>query len=153
HGDREYIIEVHLDWITSTLFADCERSRWCCRREDRVHAFSKYPLKILLDQGAHLLRAQIVSVILPPRQHARLDSHLPANFLTNSPRPGVFVPCGDTPRVGAEAIPHAVVAGEIGGSFCWRNNVISRERITRVRQRDICCLGTSRFEPFDPLLP
>src|SRR5262249_55599199 len=128
-------------------------SRWCCRREDRVHAFSKYPLKILLDQGAHLLRAQIVSVIVARRQHVGADHHPPANFLAKSLRPGVFVHCGDTTRVSAEAIPHAVVAGEIGGSFCWRNNVISWERITRVRQRDISCLGTSRFEPFDPLLP
>src|SRR5262249_18343748 len=62
HVDRhcEHVVEIHLDWIGSTLLADAEGRRWRRGGEDRIHAFGKDPLEITLDQRAHLLCAQVI---------------------------------------------------------------------------------------------
>src|SRR5437867_2589234 len=69
HRHRENIVEVHLDRIGAALFADAEGRRRRRRRQDRADALGEAILKILLDQGADFLRAQVIGVVIAGREH------------------------------------------------------------------------------------
>src|SRR5215218_4660359 len=45
HRHRKNVVEIHLDRIGATLFADAERRRWRRWRQDRADAFCKAVLK------------------------------------------------------------------------------------------------------------
>src|SRR5690606_3601881 len=53
----------------------------------------------------------------------------------------------------AKAIANAVVAREVRGRFGRRDNVIGRQRVLRMRQRDVDDLRAGVLEPRNPLLP
>ena len=53
----------------------------------------------------------------------------------------------------AQAVAHAVIAREVGRGFRRRHDVIGRQRVFRVRQRDIDHLGAGILQPCDALAP
>src|SRR5690606_31061923 len=52
-----------------------------------------------------------------------------------------------------EPIAHTVVAGEVRGGLGRRDDIVSGERVSRVRKADLHDLRTRSPEPVHPLLP
>src|SRR5499433_909624 len=111
---REHVVEIHLDWIGSTLLADAEGRRWRRGGEDRIHAFGKDPLEIALDQRAYLLCAQVVGVVIAGRKHVGADHDAPAYLLAETAPARVLIHVGDVAPGNAQTVAHAVVTREIG---------------------------------------
>ena len=65
----------------------------------------------------------------------------------------LLVHVGDVAALLAQAVAHAVIAREIGRGLRRRDDVIGRQRIARVRQRDLDDLGAGVAQPGDALLP
>src|SRR5262245_40239491 len=69
HRHREYVVEIHLDRVGSPLLADAERGRGRGGGENRIDTSREDGLEIALDQRAHLLRPQIVGVVIAGGEH------------------------------------------------------------------------------------
>src|SRR4051812_15421679 len=90
HRHRKDVVEIHLDRI-GALFADAEGRRRRRRRQDRVDAFCKTVLKVLLDQGADFLRAQVIGVVIAGREHIGTDHDAAADFVAKPLGAGLLV--------------------------------------------------------------
>ena len=69
---------------------------------------------------------------------------------TSLPKPSARVPLvhvDDVAAGNAQAVAHAVIAREIGRGLGRRHDVICRQRVFGVRQRDVDGLGAGVFEP------
>src|SRR5438093_5570078 len=104
-------------------------------------------------QRAHLLRAQIVGVVVAGREHVSADHHPPAHFLAETLRARLLVHVDDVAARNAQSVAHAIVAREVRGGFRGRHDVIGRQRVFGMRQRDLDDLGAGGLEPGDALFP
>src|SRR6266545_6762902 len=116
HRHRKNVVEVHLDRI-GALLADAERRRWRRRSQDRADTLGEAILKILLDQGADFLRAQIIGVVIAGGKHIGADHDAAADFVAKTLGAGVLVQFADRTARHAQAVAHAVVAREVGRGF------------------------------------
>src|SRR5450756_2771268 len=96
------------------FFADAERGRRRRRRQHGVHAGLEAGLEVALDQRAHFLRAQIISVVITGREHIGADHYAPAHFGTETFATRTLIHVGDVAARHTQAIAHAVIAREIG---------------------------------------
>ena len=108
---------------------------------------AKQSSKSRLIKRAHLLRPQIVSVVVAGGQHVGADHDAPAHFLAETRRARVLVHVDDVAAGNAQPVAHAVIAREIGRRLRRRDDVVSRQRIFGVRQRNLDCLGAGILEP------
>jgi hypothetical protein len=53
----------------------------------------------------------------------------------------------------AQAVAHAIIAGEVRRGFGGRDDIVGRQRIFRVRERDVDDLGAGILSQAMPLLP
>src|SRR5262245_54208732 len=153
HGHREDVVEVHLDGIGAALLADAERRRRRRRCQDRRDALGKTVLEVLLDQRAHLLGAQVIGVVIAGREYIGADHDAAAHFRAKPLRASVLVHVDDVLAGFTQAVAHAVIAREVGGSLRRGHNVVGRQRVFGVRQRDLDELGAGRLQPGRALAP
>ena len=153
HRHREHVVEIHLDRIGAALLADAEGGRRRRRRQDRVDALREHVLEILLDQRAHLLRAQVIGVVIAGREHVGADHHAAAHLGAETRRARRLIHADHIAALLAQAVAHAVIAREIGRGFRRRHDVIGRQRVFGVRQRNLDHLGAGILQPLGALLP
>src|SRR5690606_17934070 len=101
----------------------------------------------------HLLRPDVVGVVVAGGEHVGADHHAALHLAAEALGPGELVHVGDVLAGNPEAVFHAVVAGEVRRSLGGRDNVVGRQRVFRVRQRDVADGGAFGGEPGDALLP
>ena len=141
HRHGEDVVEVHFHGV-GALLANAESRRWRRRRQDRVDACGETVLEIFLDQGADLLSAQVISVVVASGEHVGPDHDAAAHFIAKTFAAGVFIHLADTAARHAQAIAHAVIARQIRRGFRGCHNVIRRQGIFGVRQRHLHQLGS-----------
>ena len=66
---------------------------------------------------------------------------------------GVLVHVDDVVAGHAQAVADAVIAGEVGRGLGRRDDVVGRQRVFGVRQRDVDDLGAGVLQPGLALLP
>ena len=135
---REHVVEIHLHRIRiHLLVADTEGGGRRGRGQDGVDAVVEDGLEIAADQGADLLRLDVIGVVIAGREHIGADHHTPLHFAPKTFGAGHLVHVGDVLAGLPEAVLHAVIAGEIGRGLRRGDNVIGRQGIFGVRQRDV----------------
>ncbi len=147
HGDGEDVVQIHLDRIGATFLADAKRRRRRRRCQHRVHALGETILEVFLDQGAHLLRPQIISIVIAGRKHIGADHDAAANLGAKAFGAGVLIHLADRAAVDPQAVAHAVIAREVRRGFRGCDDVIGRQRVFGVRQRHLDQFGTGRLQP------
>ncbi len=84
HRHGEDVVQIHLERVRATLRAEREGGRRRRRRQDRVDLFEGV-IEVALDERAHLLRLQVIGVVIARRQHIGADQdaalHLRAEAL------------------------------------------------------------------------
>ena len=111
----------------------------------------KAVLEIALDQRAHLLRPDVIGVVVAGREHIGADHHAPAHLLAEAFRARLLIHADDVAAVDAQPVAHAVIAREVGRGFGRRHDVVGRQRVFGVRQRDVDHLGAGILQPRDAL--
>src|SRR6202012_564182 len=91
-------------------------------REDRVDTTGVAVLEILLDEGADLLRADVIGVVIAGREHVGADHHAAAHFRTKTFGARGLKHVVDRSSLRTQAVAHAVIAREIGGSLRGRHD-------------------------------
>ena len=146
HRHREHVVEVHLHRIGAhVLVAHAERRARRRRRQDGVDAIGEDHLEVALDQRAHLLRPHVIGVVVAGRQHIGADHQPPPHFRAEPLGAGQFVHVGDVLAGDPQPVLHAVIAREVGRRFGRRHDVVGRQRVLGVRQRDV--LDRRRLRP------
>jgi hypothetical protein len=115
--------------------------------EDRVH--------LPAHRGPHPLGAAVVGVAKAARQGERAEQdaafHLAAEALASRRRQHVVH--RRCLVFGAQAVPHAVVAGEVGRRLARGHDVVDRDGVPGQRQGDVdrpgAVLDEERFRPLD----
>ena len=151
HG--EDIVQIHGQRI-GAFFPQAKGGTGCGRRQQQITAFPR-PVKIAGDERAYLLRLSIIGIVKARREHigANEDATLHLCPKACCAGGGVHVLQIGPIRQVAQAITHAIIAGEVGRSFGGRNDIISGQRIFGVRQRHIDNLGARIFQPIYALFP
>ena len=128
--------QIHLQRVVGFL-ADLERRRRRGRRHNRVHFFKSLQ-KIVADERADFLRPQIIRVVIAAAQNvgAENDSALHLRAETRAARLGCKVPPDPFPST-RSAVADAVEPREIRRRLRRRDDVISRDRVIRVRQGNL----------------
>ena len=106
-------------------------------RQDRVDAVGERAFEVALDQGADLLRAHVIGVVVAGREHVGADHQPPAHFGAEAAGAGLLVEVDDVGGRLAQAVAHAVVAREIARGLGRRDYIISGQRMARVGQADV----------------
>ena len=96
---------------------------------------------------------KIIGVVIAGGEHIGADQHAPLHLAPEAGRARLLVHRDDVVGLDAQAVAHAVVAGEVGGRLGRRDDVVGGKRVFRMRQRDVDDLGARRAIPLDPLLP
>ena len=95
-------------------------------------------VEVAADERADLLRAQVVGVVV-----AGASAYVPSMMrrFGSAPKPALArlrVHLLEPARLaGAQAVPDAVVAGEVRGRLGGRDEVVGGDAVARVRQRDV----------------
>src|SRR5262249_55062349 len=110
-------------------------------------------LEVFLDQRADPLGVHVVSVLVAGREHVGPDHHAPAHLRAEAGGTGALVQLDDLVTRHAQAVAHAVVAGEVRGRLGRVHNVIRGRRFFRVRQRLFDLLGARLGQPRSAFLP
>ena len=92
-------------------------------------------VEVPLDQRAHLLRAQVIRVVVAGRQHVGADHHAPPHLRAEALGARALIEVAQVRTVLAQAEAHAVIAREIRRRLGRRDDVVGRQRILGVRQR------------------
>ena len=124
------------------------------RGEEQVAALPD-PLEIAGDQRADLLRLVEIGVVEAGREHVGADHDPALDLGAEAGGAGRLVHVVEAALLGldAQAVADAVVAGEVGRGLGRGDDVIGRQRIFGVRQRDLDDLGAGVAQPVDALLP
>ena len=109
--------------------------------------------EVAQDQRPHLLRAQVVGVVIAGRQHVGADHDAPPNLGAESRRAGALIQIAQIFAVLTQAEAHAVIACEVGRRLGGRDDVIGGQAVFRVRQRNVDDLGAGVAQPGSALLP
>ena len=113
------------------LRAELERGRRRRRREQHVERLVG-AVEVADDQRADPLRLAVVRVVVAGRERVRAE-HDPALHLGAEPgvaRARAFI-VGDVGAVDAQAVAHAVVAGEVARRLRRRDQVVGRQPVRR----------------------
>ena len=153
HVDRQGagVREVHRHRIRH-LRAHRECDRGAGRRADRVEAGRPDRVEIRLDERPHLLRLQVVRVVVAGRKGVGAEHDPALDF-------GPEAAASRTQVVGdelagapvAEAVLDAVVAGQVGAALGGGDDVVGRQTVVRVRQRDFLDPGAGPLHGRDRL--
>src|SRR5262249_54483055 len=103
--------------------------------------------------SAHLLRAQVIGVVIAGREHVGPNHDTAAHLFAKTGRARVLVHVGDVAPGNAQAVAHAVIAGEIGRGFRRRHDVVGRQGIFGVRKRHRDDVGAGGLKPLRAALP
>ena len=135
-GHREDVVQVHRDRIVG-LGADRKRRRRRGRTHDHVAA-SVRAAKVVGDQAAHLLRLQVIRVVVAVRQHVGADENPTLHLGAEAFGARLPVHVGEIGvRRGAVAVAHAIEARQVRRRFGRRDDVVHRHREADVGQRDV----------------
>src|SRR5205814_8261761 len=143
-GIGEDVGQIHRQRI-GRPFAELERRYRRSRRDDRVHFFECFD-KVLADEFAHFLSADVVSVVVTGTQYIVAETD-PAFYFGAE----TFLAC---PAVmieqifwifGAITVSDAVEPGEVRGRFRGREEIINSDAIVGVRQANIDNLRAERL--------
>ena len=139
--------------IGSPLFSPKREGRR--RRRRRQHHVDRLPrlVEVALDERAHLLRLEIIGVVVAGGEHVGADENAAAHLLAEAGCARVLVGVDQVLAGHAQAVAHAVIAREVGRSLGGRDDVVGRQRVLGVRQADVVDGGAGRLEPGDALLP
>ncbi len=118
-----------------------------------MHASLKAVLEIPLDQSSYFLGAQVIGIVVPSRQDICADHHPPSHLVAKPLTACVFIHIGNIAARHAQAVTNTVVAREIRRRLCGRHNVVRRQRIFCVRQRNFDKFGAGCFQPRAAALP
>ena len=83
--------------------------------------------EVAQDQRAHLLRPQVIGVVIAGRQHIGADQDAAPHLGAEPRRARAFVEIAQVVAVLAQAEAHAVIAREIGRGLGRRDDVIGRQ--------------------------
>src|SRR5438552_12988816 len=131
--DGENVGKVHLQWV-SNAFAQLKCCYWRSRRDQCVDFFESLS-EIAANQLPHLLRAQIICVVITGAQNVSTKNDSAFHF-----RSKTFLTCAAIKIehilgiFRAISVTHAVETSEVRGSFRGSNNVINRNRVLRAGQ-------------------
>ena len=134
HRHREDVAQVHLQRVLA-LLANAEGGGGSHRAGDGIH-IGKGAGKVILDEGAHLLRLAVVGVIVACAQRvgAEHDASLDLGAEATAARLAVILEHGVGARAVAEA--HAVEAGQVGACLGGGHQIVDGKRLVGVGQRD-----------------
>ena len=134
HPDRVDVAEIEGERVG--FFPELERGHRRGRRQERVD-LAEGVEKILPDERADFLRAEVVGVVVAGAEHVGAEDDAALHFGTETfgARLGVNVH-GVLRRRRAVAVTDAVVAAEIRGGFGGRDDVVGVETVLGVRKRD-----------------
>ena len=147
-ADREHVGQIHLQRIVGAL-AEPERRRRTRRHRDRVHVGGERDVVVAADQRPHLLRLQVVGLVVARAQHVGAEHdaalHLGAEVLAA----GAVVERRQIVarrELRARRVADAVVAGQVRAGLGGRHQVVDRDGRRRVRQRHV---DERRAEPLE----
>ena len=117
--------------------ADPERGRGRGRARDQV-ALLIGAAKIVGDEPPHLLRLEVIGVVVAVRQHVGADEDPPLHLGAEALGARLLVHVGQVGvGGGAVAVPDAVEARQVRRRFRRRDHVVHRDRQPDVRQREV----------------
>ncbi len=135
-GHGVNVRQIHCQRIIN-FFAQLERRRRTSRRHDRVHFFERI-VKVARQQCAHALRFQIISIVISGAQRIRSQHDSAFHLGAESMIARATIHVGQRSRIfRAKSITHAVKARQVRRSLRGRDQVISRNRVFGVRQRNL----------------
>ena len=143
----EYVRQVHAQRVAG-LLADAEGGCRAGGAGDDID-LSQRQVEILLDQRAHLLRLEIVGIIVARAEGigAEHDPALDLRPETLAARAAIRLP-QRFPRL-RQAVADAVVARQVGRRLRRRDQVVDRQRQVGVRQADRADLGAQILQRCD----
>ena len=107
-----------------------------------VHA-----VEVAADERAHLLRLEVVGVVVAGRQRVGAEHDAPLHLGAEARVARRRVHVRDVVAVDAEAVAHAVVAREVRRRLGRRDQVVRRDGVRRRAAARPCRPGARRFEP------
>lgn len=143
-GDGEDVAEVHLEGVLS-LLPDLEGGGGGGGRDDGIDALEGVE-EVLSDQGSHLLRAEVIGVVVTAAEHVGAEDDAAFDFGAEPRAAGEFVHFGRIAAGDAGAVADAVEAGEVGGGFGGSDDVIGGDGELAVREGDLFDRGAERLE-------
>ena len=109
--------------------------------------------EIAQDQRADFLRAQVIGVVIAGRQHIRADHDAPPHLGAEAGGARAFIQVAQILAIFAQAEPNAIITRQVGRRLGGRDDVVRREPVFRVRQRDIHDFGAGLAQPGQAALP
>ena len=139
-GDGVDVGEVHGDRVVH-LLPQLESREGRNRRHDRIHLLKRVR-EIARDQRAHLLRLQIVRVVIAVAKHVSAQHDAPFAFGAEALAARVAVHVRKRLRVRrAVRITYAIVPRQVRAGFSRRDDVIARDGIIGGRKADFAELA------------
>ena len=137
--DRVRVAEVHRQRVVG-LVADREGDRRRRRREQHVGVLVGAG-EVVGDQPAHLQRLAVVGVVVAGRQGVGAEHDPPLDLVAEAGGPGGHVHRVGVGRLDAQAVAHAVVAGEVARRLRRGDQVVGGEPVGERRHLDVDDLG------------
>ena len=109
--------------------------------------------KIVTNQSAHLLRLEIIGIIITGRQHVSADHDAAFDFNAETGAAGIGIHVVQMFAGHSQSVTQTIVTRQIGRRFRRRDNIIGGQRVFGMRQRDIDDFRTGGFQHFDPFVP
>ncbi len=139
--DREHVREVHGQRVLG-LLPEAERHRRRRRAEEHVEVLEGGG-ELVLDHRPHLLRLAVVGVVVAGRERVGAEHDAALGLLAEALPAGALVQLGEVALdVGAQAVAHAVVAGQVRARLRGSDEVVAGHPVLdRARQRRLADLG------------
>ena len=146
--DRQDVGEVHRERV-GRPGAERERDGGARRRDEDVEPLEGRVV-LAADDRAHLLRRAVVGVVVARRERVRADHDPPLGLVAEAVVTGVHHHLAEVGAVGAQAVAHPVVAGEVRRGLGGRDEVVAGQAVVdRQRQRALVDLGAERLRQRD----
>ena len=102
----------------------------------------KEPVEIRPDEGAHLKRLFVISVVIAGGKGESAQHDAAFDLCAEALRPAVYIQFGDVAEIFRPvAVPDPVKTGEVGGGFGAGKHIISRQSGAQSGQRDFAHAG------------
>ena len=132
-GDGDDVVQVHGDWILG-LRPERERHRRRRRPQQRIDLFEG-PLEVVDDQGADLLRLQVIGVVVAGAQRVGPEHDPALDLGAEALLPSHHVFLDEILRAfGLVPVADAVVARQVGAGLGGRDDVVGGQGDVAVRQ-------------------